>query len=120
MKTFANKEELLAEWETNEACKEGQEFNKSCKDLQEILEKCPLNFRLWRLMKGYVQFAEHCDWEKLGGWYWAILLRKQPQFAEHCNWKKLDEEDWTFLLNKQPQFREIYDKLKNQNEVKLK
>ncbi|HPD55587.1 MAG TPA: hypothetical protein PLR11_02130, partial [Candidatus Paceibacterota bacterium] len=74
MKTFRNKEELLAEWEVNGACEEGKRFNESCKDLQEILEKCPLNFRIWRLQRGYIQFAEHCNWKELDGYDWAILL----------------------------------------------
>jgi len=60
MKTFTTKEELIAEWEVNGACEEGKEFNESCEDLQEILETCPLPFRLWRLKRGYIQFAEHC------------------------------------------------------------
>ena len=109
MKTFANKEELLKEWETNGACKEGVEFNKSCKDLQEILEKCPLNFRLWRLQRGYVQFAEHCLWEELSGCDWSSLLSLQPQFADKCDWGKLYGDDWACLLFVEPQFADKCD-----------
>lgn len=54
MKTFNTIEELHAEWEVNDSCNEGVEFNKSCETIQEVLEKCPLDFRIWRLKKGYI------------------------------------------------------------------
>jgi hypothetical protein len=81
MKHFETIEQLHQEWEVNKACPEGVDFNKSCKTLEEVFEKCPLEFRLWRLRKGYLQFAEHCDWSKLKGCDWSYLLSKQPQFA---------------------------------------
>jgi len=109
MKIFKNKEELLKEWETNGASKAGIEFNKSCKDLQEILEMCPLEIRLWRMIRGYVQFAEHCPWDEMNGDNWMYLLSEQPQYAEKCDWSKLKGENWAILLSWQPQFADKCD-----------
>jgi len=109
MKTFNTIEELHAEWEINGACEEGKKFNHSCNSLQEIFEKCPLNFRVWRISRGYTQFAEHCPWDKLSGLDWLIILLDQPQYAELCSWDKFDGDDWTGLLLSQPQFAEICD-----------
>jgi len=103
MKTFDTLEELHAEWEVNGACREGEEFNHSCKTLQEVFEKCPLNFRLWRLRHGYAQFAEHCPWDKLTGAQWMRLLIEKPQYAKYCDWNKLDNYDWDMLLSHHPE-----------------
>jgi hypothetical protein len=45
-----------------------------------------------------------CDWDKLDGECWSILLAEQPQFADKCDWDKLDGECWSILLAEQPQF----------------
>ena len=103
MKTFNTLEELHDEWQVNGACKEGVVFNHSCTTLQEVFEKCPVLFRLWRLKKGYFQFAEHCEWSKLDSYDWRYLLIKRPQFAKHCEWSKLRGYDWRYLLSSQPQ-----------------
>ena len=104
MKEFKTLEQLHAEWEVNGACPEGVTFNKSCATLQEVFEKCPLKFRIWRLINGYSQFAENCEWEKLKGDDWGRLLIEQPQFAAHCDWSKLNGDNWSYLLVEQPQF----------------
>jgi hypothetical protein len=109
MKHFETIEQLHQEWRINGACTEGVDFNKSCKTLEEVFETCPLEFRLWRLRKGYLQFAEHCVWTKLDGDDWSLLLYYKPQFAENCNWTKLDGRDWAYLLFKQLQFAEHCD-----------
>jgi len=107
MKTFNSLEELHKEWEINDACIEGIEFNHSCKTLQEVFEKCPLKLRLWRLSRGYVQFEEHCPWDKLNGVDWASLLSRQPKYAELCQWNKFEGYNWVYLLSHQPQFANI-------------
>ena len=107
MKTFNTLEELRAEWHVNDSCEEGVQFNLSCTTLNEVFEKCPIDFRVWRLLNGYLQFAEHCDWSKLGGDDWRELLSKQPQFAEHCYWAKLSGYNWRVLLSNQPQFNKF-------------
>ena len=63
MKTFKNKEEICAEWKVNNACHKGVTFNNSCKNLQEILNTCPHDFRIWRIIHGYSQFLKHLDWQ---------------------------------------------------------
>lgn len=104
MKVFSTLEELHAEWEINGACKEGKEFNHSCNSLQEIFEKCPLNFRVWRISKGYTQFAEHCPWNQLKSCDWVYLLLKRPEFTQYCDWKKLEVNNWNVLLYYAPEF----------------
>jgi hypothetical protein len=115
MKHFTTLEELNAEWEINGACEEGIEFNQSCKSLEEILEDCPLDFRLWRLVNGYEQFADHCPWDELSGWDWVYLLRDRPEFSEFCPWKKLSGMDWIDLLRFQPHFAEFCPKNTDKN-----
>ena len=110
MKTFNTIEELHEEWSVNGACQMGVDFNHSCSTLQEVFEKCPINLRLWRLRKGYLQFAEHCNWSLLNGDSWEYLLIYQPQFAEHCDWSLLNENNWRRLLIEQPQFAEFFRK----------
>ena len=106
---FETLEELHKEWKVNGECRSGMAFNKSCISLDEVFEECPMYLRLWRLSKGYIQFAEHCDWSTLGGDDWRELLSNQPQLAEHCDWAKLDGYDWRELLSNQPQFAEHCD-----------
>ena len=117
MKHFETLKELNKEWKKNDACKEGVKFNKSCKTLQECLEKCPLNFRLWRLKSGYLQFSEHCQWEQLSGSNWSSLLTFQPQLSIYCEWEKLNGRHWSELLKYHPQFASNCDwsKLKSHN-----
>lgn len=102
MKTFKTLEELHAEWEVNGACQQGIEFNHSCKTLQEVFEKCPLKFRIWRLRRGYTQFAEHCPWDKLTGEQWERLLVEKPQYVRYCDWNRLDNFFRNFLLDNHP------------------
>jgi len=102
MKTFNTLEELHKEWEVNGACKKGIKFNYSCKTLQEVFEKCPLNFRLWRLRHGYTQFAKHCNWDEIDGYEWSVLLSYQSQYAKYCDWNKLDNYHWNTLLSNHP------------------
>ena len=104
MKIFNTLEELHTEWEINGACKEGKKFNHSCKTLQEVFEKCPLNFRLWRLRHGYTQFEKHCNWNEIQGSDWAKLLTYKSKYAKYCDWNKLDYYDWVMLLDNHPRF----------------
>ena len=67
------------------------------------MEAIELDWRLWALRRGYIQFAKHCDWDRLDSRDWAFLLEEQPRFAEHCDWDKLDGTDWSWLLRAQPQ-----------------
>ena len=101
---FTTKEELILQAQKDGACEEGIKFATSCKSLYEIFETIDKYMRLWCLRKGYEQFADHCDFEKLDGDAWSRLLRYQPQFADHCDWLKLDSLDWSTLLSRQPQF----------------
>ena len=41
-------------------------------------------------MRTYEEYTEK-DWEKLNGWDWSYLLRKQPQFKKYK--KQLEKEE---------------------------
>ena len=57
------------------------------------------------LLSNQPKFADKCDWKKLDGGNWSQLLIEQPQFADKCNkWDEFDSEDWRVLLSEQPQF----------------
>ena len=50
------------------------------------------------------QFADQCDWSRLNGFDWSIILDWHPQFADRCNWNKLNGKVWSKLLQELPQF----------------
>ena len=106
---FETIEELTQRCSKVGACPEGLEWLEEQGSLEQVLEAIELDWRLWALRRGYSQFAEHCDWNKLSGDYWASLLRAQPRFAEHCDWDKLNGWNWSSLLRNQPRFAEHCD-----------
>ena len=106
---FTTKEELILQAKKDDACKAGIIFAASCKDLQEIIDTIDDEMILWCIRHGYYQFADHCDWGKLDGFDWSLLLRDQPQFADHCDWLKLSGEDWSLLLSDKPKLADHCD-----------
>ena len=103
---FKKLEELTQQCIKAGACPEGLEWLEEQDSLEQVLEAIELDWRLWALRRGYIQFAKHCDWDDLSSYDWAHLLRNQPRFAEHCDWDKLAGYDWSRLLQAQPQLAE--------------
>ena len=114
---FETLEELREQAINDDVCEEGLEWLDKQKSLKEVFENISLDDMFWCLCKGYIQFADDCDWNKLTGNDWAWLLCEQLQFAEFCNWEKLDGYNWSGLLRDQPQFAEFcnWKKLNGQN-----
>ena len=48
--------------------------------------------------------------EPYDGKAWADLLCEHPEFADKCDWSKLGPEDWDRLLAKRPEFAEFKPK----------
>ena len=62
------------------------------------------------------QFADRCDFAKLGHTAWAVLLKSQPQFADKCGcWGEMDGWHLTQLLKSQPQLADKCDMAKLYN-----
>ena len=55
---------------------------------------------------------KYCDWTKIDGDDWAVLLNNQPQFAKHCDWSKLDANQKQRLFGSPPELKDRYDKEK--------
>lgn len=110
MKIFKTKRELLKEWKANGACRAGVDFNKNCKSLKQIIETCPKNFRIWRICKGYLQFAEDKYLKEFNESDWIIILSRCAELADKFDkWDKFDIYDWYKLLERQPQFYDKFD-----------
>lgn len=95
---FKTKEELIKRAKKDKACYDTIIWADDQPNLETIIKECPFIWRLWALEKGYEQFAEYCNWEKLNGFEWSKLLCEQPQFADRCDWSKLNEDDIRWLL----------------------
>ena len=89
--TFNTTKELLEQAKEDGACPKALRWCKG-KSLDEIFRRVPLDWRLWALKHGYIQFAENCDWKKLDTieLYW--LLTYQPQLAKYLSSSQSKEQ----------------------------
>lgn len=120
-KKFATLEELREQAIDDGFSEYGLEWLNRQFVFEKVIKNIPHNWLLWCLSKGYFQFTEFCQWDKLDGDDWVSLLNARPQFSEHCNWDKLNGNNWTSLLYFYPEFANFckFNKLSGPNLAKL-
>ena len=103
---------MYTDFKNNGACDDGLDFmtelGAESWTLTQIYQYCFDNghadYIEWLFKVGYTLYDDvRVNWDKLSGYDWWLLLRKQPQFAEHCQWDKLSGDDLSLLLREQPQ-----------------
>jgi hypothetical protein len=57
-------------------------------------------FGLFRAQPEFV--ARFDKWDDMNGWNWYRLLMVQPNFADRCDWSKLGSVCWKQLLAEHP------------------
>jgi hypothetical protein len=102
------KEELIQIIIEIYGCPKSIEFVKKCKDIDEVIEKAQTSYWV-ELLKHRPEFADYCNWSKLDGYNFTILLSSQPQLEKYCDWSKLNGDDFSYLLSYQPQLAKYCD-----------
>lgn len=75
---FKNVEELRIQMNKDNACHAGRVWING-KSLDECIRLAPPDFRLWFLLKGYIQFA--ISLEEFEPEHWELLLKYRPEYA---------------------------------------
>lgn len=104
MATFQDLPALIKQAVEDGACESAVKWLRTQHSLEDALREAKKSHRLWALKRGYIQFAEYCDWSQFDNLDWLLLLIRQPQLSEYCDWSRFSGYDWSLLLIHQPQF----------------
>lgn len=102
---FTSTEELRLQTIADHGCQESILWG-SDKPLEYVLEHMPFEYRYWGLLRGYVQFEEHCDWSSIPEEKFFYLIKKQPKYANKANWSLFEKRTQDLLIKIHPQLAE--------------
>lgn len=104
MKSFETKEKFIKQIVEDNIYKEVLIWADRQPNLNTILKKCPLNYRISLIGRGYTQFEEDCDFDEIDQYNLFYILDSRPELVEKCDFDKLDGEKQAILLSMHPEF----------------
>ena len=99
MKSFETKEKFIKQIVEDNIYKEVLIWADRQPNLNTILKKCPLNYRISLIGRGYTQFEEDCDFDEIDQYNLFYILDSRPELVEKCDFDKLDGEKQAILLS---------------------